>query len=68
VAGKKRKPPPKVNPAALSAAELAKLLTAAGGQRVTPADVRAAISAGAPTNDDGTLHLLHFTAWLAAAA
>jgi hypothetical protein len=67
----KKKPGPSqtpINPAALSPAEMAKLLSAAGDRRVTPDDVRDCIAAGAPSNKDGTLHLIHFTAWLAGAA
>jgi hypothetical protein len=65
-----KKPPAAkpLNPAALSIGELAALLTKAGG-RVIPIDqVRRDMAAGAPTNADGTMHLVHYTAWLASLA
>ena len=57
--------PARLNPAALTVDELARLLTAAGGRQVTPEQVQADIDAGAPVNATGTLNLLHVTAWLA---
>jgi len=59
-----RNPP---TPTALTVAQMAKVLSAAGGRRVTEAMVRADIDAGAPTNPDGTLNLVHYAAWLAQA-
>ena len=49
---------------ALSATQVAKILAAAGNRRITEAMVRADIDAGAPVNADGTVNLLHYTAWL----
>ena len=49
---------------ALTATQVAKILTAAGGRPVTEEMVRVDIDAGAPVNPDGTLNLLHYTAWL----
>lgn len=57
------KPP---TPAALTREQLAELLTKAGGRKITAADVAAHVKAGAPTHADGTLHLVHYAAWLAA--
>lgn len=54
-----------LNPAALTVAQLVKVLAAAGG-KTTVDDVAADLAAGAPTNRDGTLHLVHYAAWLAA--
>lgn len=54
----------KLNPAALTRAQLVKILTAAGG-KVTAGDVDKDLAAGAPANADGTIHLVHYTAWLA---
>jgi hypothetical protein len=53
--------------------QAAELLTKAGRaqgatREVTAADVQADVAAGAPTNADGTLHLVHYGAWLAAQA
>ena len=57
-------PAPTLNPAAITASDLARLLSAAGGQRVTVEMLEADIEAGAPTNADGALNLVHYTAWL----
>ncbi len=55
----------KLNPAALTVADAARILTAAGGGAVTAEMIQADIDAGAPTNADGTINLVHYTAWLA---
>ena len=49
---------------ALTAAQVAKVLLAAGSRRITEEMLRADIDAGAPVNADGTLNLVHYTAWL----
>jgi len=56
--------PGRLNPAALSMADAARLLSRAGGQRVTEAMLAADIDTGAPTNSDGTINLVHYAAWL----
>jgi len=50
---------------ALTATQVAKVLSAAGGRRITEEMIHADIDAGAPVNPDGTLNLVHYTAWLA---
>jgi len=50
---------------ALTAAQTAKILAAAGQRRITEVMVKADIEAGAPTNADGTINLVHYAAWLA---
>jgi len=50
---------------ALTPAQAAKILAAAGSRRITETMVRADIEAGAPTNADGTVNLGHYAAWLA---
>ncbi len=50
---------------ALTVAQMAKVLSAAGGREITEEMVRADIDVGAPVNPDGTLNLVHYTAWLA---
>jgi len=50
---------------ALTPAQAARILAAAGQRRITEAMVRADVEAGAPTNADGTLNLIHYAAWLA---
>jgi hypothetical protein len=55
---------PKLNPTALPLADAARLLSAVGGQVVTAEMLQADVAAGAPTNDDGTLNVAHYAAWL----
>lgn len=53
-----------LNPAALTVADAAKLLTKVGSVPVSREMIDADIAAGAPTNADGTLHLVMYAAWL----
>jgi hypothetical protein len=53
-----------LNPMSLAVADLARLLTKAGGQPVTIAMLEADLAAGAPANADGTINLVHYAAWL----
>ncbi|MBA2224587.1 hypothetical protein [Thermogemmata fonticola] len=53
-----------LNPAALSVAEAARLLARASGWPITEAMLQADLAAGAPANADGTIHLVHYAAWL----
>jgi hypothetical protein len=55
---------PRANPAALGVVDAARLLSAAGGQRITVEMIEADVAAGAPTNADGTINLVHYAAWL----
>ncbi len=55
---------PTLNPTALPVTDAARLLSAAGGTRVTAEMIQADIDAGAPTNADGTINLVHYAAWL----
>ena len=57
-------PDAKLNPAALPLAAAARLLSAAGGQRITIAMLELDRAAGAPANADGTLNVVHYAAWL----
>jgi len=50
---------------ALTVAQTAKVLSAAGGRQITEEMVHNDIDAGAPVNGDGTINLVHYTAWLA---
>lgn len=54
----------RVNPAAMSIADLARLLTRVGGEPIGEADIEADVAVGAPTNADGTINLVHYAAWL----
>ena len=49
---------------ALPLADLAALLSRVGGKPVTAEMIRADIDAGAPVNNDGTMNLIHYAAWL----
>jgi len=54
----------KLNPLALTIDQAARVLTASGWKPVTHQMVEADIEDGAPTNADGSLNLMHYTAWL----
>ena len=49
---------------ALTVAQAIKVLSAAGGRRISEQMLRADIDAGAPVNSNGTLNLVHYAAWL----
>ncbi len=49
---------------ALTPQQVARVLASAGSRRITEAMVRADIDAGAPTNPDGSVNLMHYAAWL----
>lgn len=55
-----------VAPKAMTVAQLADFLAKAGGGEVSEADLAGDFDSGAPKNDDGTVNLLHYAAWLAA--
>ena len=54
----------RLNPAALGVADAARVLSRIGGKPVTEEMLRADIDAGAPTNADGSINLVHYAAWL----
>jgi hypothetical protein len=45
-------------------AEAARLLARVSGWPITEAMLQADLAAGAPANADGTIHLVHYAAWL----
>ena len=49
---------------ALTVDQIAKILSSAGGRRITEEMIAADIEAGAPTNPDGTVNLIWYTAWI----
>lgn len=57
--------PAPLDPKALSPAALARVLSAAGGEGLGPEQIAADLAAGCPANPDGSLNLLHYSAWLA---
>ena len=54
-----------LRPTALTPENAARLLSSLGGKTVTVEMIRADIDAGAPSNADGTINLVHYGAWLA---
>jgi hypothetical protein len=57
------KPNP-VDPTRLTVEQAARLLTSAYRQQVSIANIETDVQAGAPTNTDGTINLVHYAAWL----
>lgn len=53
-----------LSPMAMSLEDVVSLLTKVGGHPVTLTMLAEDIDAGAPTNSDGTLHLVHYAAWI----
>ena len=60
----RRDAPGRVDPAALTPVELARLLTAAGGTVVSAETIERHLDAGAPAAG-GRINLVHYAAWLA---
>lgn len=58
------KKPAAVNPSAMTAGDAAKVLAKASGLKINGGMIAADVAAGAPANADGTLNLVHYTAWL----
>ena len=54
-----------VDPTRLSIEQASKLLSAAYRERIDAATIQVDIDAGAPTNADGTINLVHYAAWQA---
>ncbi|MEO1584402.1 MAG: hypothetical protein AAFR96_07515 [Planctomycetota bacterium] len=55
---------PGLNPAALRIEDTATVLSRMGGKPVTADMLQTDIDAGAPTNADGSINLVHYAAWL----
>jgi hypothetical protein len=53
-----------LNPLALRLEDLARILSVLGQYPVTVEMLQSDIDAGAPTNPDGTVNLVHYAAWL----
>lgn len=53
-----------LHPQRLRPADLARILTALGTMPIEEAAILADVAAGAPTNPDGTINLVHYAAWL----
>lgn len=54
----------RLNPSAMLVVDAARVLARIGDQSVTEEMLRADIDAGAPTNRDGSINLVHYAAWL----
>ena len=54
-----------VDPTKLPVEQAAKLLAAAYRERIDPEKIRLDIQNGAPVNADGTINLVHYSAWQA---
>ena len=55
---------PRINPQAMAIPDAARFLSALAGAAITEEMLRSDVSAGAPTNADGTFNLVHYAAWL----
>ena len=56
--------PKTANPNRMTPEQLSTLLSNRRKKRVTVAHIQADIEAGAPTNDDGTVNVVAYAAWL----
>jgi hypothetical protein len=54
-----------VDPTRLPVEQAAKLLSAAYRERIDPEKIRSDLQNGAPVNGDGTINLVHYSAWQA---
>ncbi len=53
-----------VNPLSLTVEEAARMLSGAGGRKVTTEMVQSDLEAGAPVGPGNRINLVHYTAWL----
>jgi hypothetical protein len=56
--------PQSMNPLSLTTEQAARILSTTGKRLVNPEAIEADIAAGAPTNADKTINLIHYAAWL----
>ena len=54
-----------VDPTRLTIEQAGKLLSAAFRERIDVTKIQEDLDAGAPTNADGTINLVHYSAWQA---
>lgn len=54
----------RVDPTRLSVEQAGKLLSAASRKQVPLEQIEADLVSGAPRNQDGTINLVHYAAWL----
>jgi hypothetical protein len=48
----------------IEVSDLVKVLKRSGSRHVSEEKIKKDIASGAPVNDDGTVNLIHYTAWL----
>ncbi len=65
-AAKPGKPPAAANPTRLTHPQFAELLSKMSKRDVAVKEVQEDIAKGAPTNEDNTINLIHYCAWLVA--
>ena len=53
-----------LNPASLTPLAVSQLLSKVSGKVVTVSMIERDLAHGAPANPDGTIHLVHYGAWL----
>ncbi len=56
--------PGRIDPAAMTVAQAAKVLSTVGNGPITEEMIRRHIEAGAPTTADDRINLVHYAAWL----
>jgi len=54
-----------IDPTRLSVEQAAKLLSVAYRERIEPDKIQLDVQNGAPVNADGTINLVHYSAWQA---
>ena len=55
---------PQLNPATLTIEQAARLLSAVSTKAISSDKLQKDVEDGAPTNEDGTINLVHYAAWL----
>ena len=55
---------PQLNPATLTVEQATRLLSAVSTKAVSSDKLQKDVEDGAPTNEDGTINLVHYAAWL----
>ena len=53
-----------INPLAIPVEQVAKILSTLARRKIPASQITQDIEAGAPTNADGTINVLHYAAWL----
>ncbi len=59
-----KRPTHPINASSMTASQLATVLSKACGDAIDAAAIEADLEAGAPRNDDGSVNLIRYAAWL----